>query len=93
MRFSSASDKTTKHKEFVKLYAQKMNCSEQNAEKYLNGCIDTIYDLMKDKSSITIQNFGKFYVSQRRGSTAFKFNPSQKMKAILGWSSSYKGEI
>jgi len=93
MRFSSSSDKTTKHKEFVKLYAEKMNCSEKNAEKYLDGFIDTIYDLMKDKSSVTVQNFGKFYVSQRRDSTAFKFNPSQKMKAILGWSSSYKGKI
>lgn len=58
-------DKTTNHKDFLKLYAEKMNCSEKNAEKYLDGFIDTIYDLMKDKSSITIQNFGKFYVSQK----------------------------
>lgn len=86
-------DKTTKHKEFIKLYAQRMNCSEINAERYLDGFVDTIYSLMKNKSSITIQNFGKFYVSQRKESTAFKFNPSQKMKAILGWSSNYKGKI
>ena len=90
MRYSRTTDKTTKHKEFIKLYAQQMNCSETNAEKYLNGFIDTLYDLMKEKSSITIQNFGKFYVSERKESTAFKFNPSQKMKMILGWSSSYK---
>lgn len=93
MRFSRTTDKTTKHKEFIKLYAQKMNCSEENAERYLNGFIDTMYSLMKNKSSITIQNFGKFYVSQRKESTAFKFNPSQKMKAVLGWSSSFKGNI
>ncbi|MEN0050979.1 MAG: HU family DNA-binding protein [Bacteroidota bacterium] len=86
-------EKTTNHKQFIKLYAERMNCSEANAEKYLEGFADTIYALMKQKSSITIQNFGKFYVSQRRESTAFKFNPSQKMKAILGWSSSYKGKI
>lgn len=87
------SDKTTKHKDFIKLYAEKMECSEKNAEKYLNGFIDTLYDCMKNKSSITVQHLGKFYVSERRESTAFKFNPSQKMKAVLGWSSSYKGEI
>ncbi len=86
-------DKTIKHKEFIKQYARKMNCSEANAEKYLTGFIDTVYDNIKDKSSTTIQNFGKFYVSQRRDSTAFKFTPSQKMKAILGWSSTYKGKL
>ncbi len=89
----SHTDKTIKHKEFIALYAQKMNCSQEVAERYLDGFIDTIYDAIKAKSSITVQNFGKFYVSQRRESTAFKFNPSQKMKAILGWSSNYKGKI
>ncbi|MEL6719709.1 MAG: HU family DNA-binding protein [Bacteroidota bacterium] len=89
----SYSEKSIKHKEFVKLYAERMNCGEANAEKYLDGFVDTIYALMKQKSSITIQNFGKFYVSQRRESTAFRFNPSQKMKVILGWSSSYKGKV
>ena len=91
MRYGQTSDKTIKHKEFIKKYSQKMGCSEKNAEKYLDGFIEIVYDCMKEKSSITIQNFGKFYVSQRRESTAFKFNPSQKMKAILGWSSNYKG--
>jgi DNA-binding protein HU-beta len=92
MRFSNQNDKKVKHKEFIKLYAQKMNCSEKNAEKYLDGFIETIYDIIKEKSSITVNNFGKFYVSQRKDSTAFKFNPSQKMKAVLGWSSNYKGK-
>ncbi|WP_299465144.1 HU family DNA-binding protein [uncultured Microscilla sp.] len=87
------SDKTTKHKDFIRLYSDKMGCSEKNAEKYLEGFIDTLYDCMKAKSSITIQHLGKFYVSERKESTAFKFNPSQKMKAILGWSSNYKGNI
>jgi nucleoid DNA-binding protein len=48
------SDKTIKHKEFVKLYAEKMECSEKNAEKCLNGFIDTLYDCMKSKSSVTV---------------------------------------
>lgn len=30
-----------------------MNCSEKNAEKYLDGFIETIYDIIKEKTSIT----------------------------------------
>lgn len=93
MRFRYTSDKKIKHKDFIKLYAAKMNCSEKNAEKYLDGFLNTLYDEIKEGSSVTIQHFGNFYVSKRKDSTVFKFNPSQKFKAILGWSSNYKGDI
>ena len=82
-----------KHKEFVSLYAKKMNCKKENAEKYMSGFIETLYHAFKNGESVTINNFGNFYVSQKRESTAFKFNPSQKLKAILGWASLFKGEI
>ena len=82
-----------KHQEFVKLYSEKMNCSELTAEKYLNGFMETLFDSFKSGSSVTINNFGNFYVSRRKESTAFKFNPAQKLKAILGWASSYKGDL
>jgi len=89
----SNQDRKIKHKEFVKLYAEKMNCSEATAEKYLNGFIETLYDNFKKHKAVTIKNFGNFYLSKRKESIAFKFNPSQKLKAILGWSSNYKGDF
>ncbi|MGB1204023.1 MAG: HU family DNA-binding protein [Chitinophagales bacterium] len=93
MKLINKTIEPTKHKEFLHLYAQKMDCSVEEAESYLYGFVETIYDLMKKKSSITIRNFGKFYIAEKRNSTIFKFNPSQKMKAIIGWSSGYKGKI
>ena len=34
-----------------------------------------------------------FYIEVRRSSTMFKFNPSQKWKALFEWASTYKGEL
>jgi DNA-binding protein HU-beta len=48
---------------------------------------------MKREEKVTLQNFGTFYIDVRRSGTKFKFNPSQKWKALFGWSSSYKGEL
>ncbi len=36
---------------------------------------------------------GKFYIEDRRDSTVFKFTPAQKLKAILGWANTYRGDI
>lgn len=86
-------DRTIKHKEFVKLYSEKMKCSESTAEQFLDGLIDTLYASFRAGNSVTITNFGNFYVSKTRDSTAFKFNPAQKLKALFGWASSYKGNL
>jgi len=45
------------------------------------------------------KRFGKYICSywhggkKRSEDIAFKFNPSQKLKAALGWSSTYTGDI
>jgi DNA-binding protein HU-beta len=89
----SGQDKKVNHKEFIKAYSEKMECSEETAQKYLEGLIDTLYDAFKKESSVTINNLGNFYLSKRKESIAFRFNPSQKLKALLGWSSTYKGKL
>jgi DNA-binding protein HU-beta len=70
-----------------------MKCEEKTTEDFLAGFVDTLLEAMKNRESVIFENFGKFYIEDRRGSTVFKFNPSQKFKAILGWSNTYKGEI
>ena len=82
-----------KHKDFIKLYAEKMGCTEKEAERYLMGFIDTLYDGLKNIQPVTIEHLGSFYIAEKHGSRIFKFNPAQKLKAILGWSSSYKGDL
>ena len=78
------------HKDFVRLYAEKMKCTEKNAEKYLQGFVDLVHESVENKSSVTIPHLGNFYVSERSESTAFKFNPARRLKNILGWGWVYK---
>ena len=41
--------------------------------------------------SVTLKGFGSFYVRPERSTWVFKFNPAQRLRALFGWSSSYKG--
>ncbi len=54
---------------------------------------EEMYQAFKREEKVTIRNFGTFYVDVRRSSTAFKFNPAQRLRALFGWSSTYKGEL
>jgi len=80
-------------KEIVKELALKMDANEETASRWLDGVTDTLYETFKSGYGASLTGFGSFYLDRRRSSTAFKFNPSQKLKKLLGWSSSYKGEL
>ena len=54
---------------------------------------ETLFDAFKEGHSVTLPGFGGFYVSPRGQTWAFKFNPGQKLRALFGWSSSYKGKL
>ena len=80
-------------KQFIQKLALRMDTDEETASQWLNGVTDTLYDTFKAGQGVTLTGFGGFYVSKRREATAFKFNPSQKLRKLLGWTSSYKGEL
>ena len=77
-------------KEFTTLLAQKMNADEATTKLWIEGYTDTLIDIFKKGEGVTIDGLGGFYVDRRRDSTAFKFNPSQKLRYYLGWGSTYK---
>jgi len=64
-------------------------------EQVFDATIEQIIQSLKDCESVTIRNFGRFYIRQGRHSSlmVFKFSPSQRLRKILGWSSTYKGKI
>lgn len=82
------SDKLNK-KEFIKELSFKMNVDAKDAEDWLNATISIFYEAFELRKSITIENFGNFYIKEKNNICVFKFNPSQKLKYVLGWSSSY----
>ena len=77
-------------KEFIKELAFKMETTEKDAETWLNATVDVFYEAFQARQSVTIENFGNFYIKEKDSICVFKFNPSQKLKYYLGWSSSYK---
>jgi DNA-binding protein HU-beta len=79
--------------EFVRRLATRMSVAPDVAERWMDGVIETIYDSLKAGESITLNGLGGFYVRRERDSWVFKFNPAQRLRALFGWSSSYKGEL
>ena len=83
------SDKLQKA-DLVRQLAIKMNTSEPVAEKWLETTLDLIIKGIKSGKGVTLRDFGSFYVKPKSsGSWVFRFNPSQKLRAFLGWSSTW----
>ena len=83
-----------KKKEFVSLLAQKMQISDKIAEMWIDALTDTLYECFKKQRGVVITNLGTFYPRiTSRGDSIFKFLPSQKLKALFGYSSTYKGNL
>lgn len=68
-----------------------MRTDEATAAKWLEGMTETLYETIKTGEGVTLRGFGSFYVKPVRGDTwIFKFNPAQRLRAALSWSSTYK---
>ena len=80
-------------KEWIEAVAARSGKPVSQVEPILEAGLEEIYQAMKREEKVTLVNFGTFYIDVRRSGTVFKFNPSQKWKALFGWSSTYKGEL
>ena len=80
-------------KDVVDKLASRLSVDQDVAENYLDAVTETLYEAFKAGNGVTLPNFGSFYLDRRRSGCVFKFNPSQRLKALLGWSSSYKGPL
>ena len=61
-------------------------------EEIIDATLEEIYQALKHGECVSLRNFGTFYVREERSSWVFRFNPSQKWRALFGWSSTYRGE-
>jgi DNA-binding protein HU-beta len=83
-----------KKKEFVSLLAQKMKVGDKTAEMWVDAITETLYECFKRQRGVVLTNLGTFYLRiTSRGGWIFKFLPSQKLKALFGYSSTYKGDL
>ena len=59
----------------------------------VDAALEEIYEALKHGQCVSLRNFGTFYVRPERKSWVFRFNPSQRLRKLFGWSSTYKGEL
>ena len=84
-------DERIQKKEIVCRLASRMKTDEATATLWVDAILDTLYESFSHGQSVTLSGFGNFYVRHHHEQWAFKFNPSQKLRALFGWSSTYKG--
>jgi DNA-binding protein HU-beta len=77
-------------KDFVRRLTVRMKTNEAASAMWLDAVLDTLYESFKESQSVTFTGFGNFYVRPERERWVFKFNPSQRLRALFGWSSTYK---
>jgi DNA-binding protein HU-beta len=79
-----------KKDEFVRRLAARMHTDETTAIPWVDGVVETLYESFKAGESVTLPGFGGFYVRPEPDSWVFKFNPGQRLRALFGWSSTYR---
>lgn len=82
-------------KELIPNIVKETGIKVEVVEKVFNATMEQIVQSLKDCESVTIKNFGRFYIREGRHSDSmvFKFTPSQRLRKIFGWASTYKGEV
>jgi DNA-binding protein HU-beta len=75
------------------LISQRCETDIETVGIIVDAFLDEIYQAIKRGDSVTLKNFGSFYVRPEPENWVFKFNPSQKWRTIFGWSSTYKGDL
>ncbi|MCU0464690.1 MAG: HU family DNA-binding protein [Anaerolineae bacterium] len=74
-------------KELVKRVTKRTGKDAAEVEVVVDASLEEIYAALKRGKSVSQRNFGTFYIDLRRTGTVFKFNPSQRLKALFGRSS------
>ncbi len=87
------SDKSMDKKALLDRISRRLGKDTGTTEEVLEAALEEIYEALKRGESVNLRGFGTFFIDWRRSGTVFKFNPSQRLRALFGWSSTYKGEL
>jgi DNA-binding protein HU-beta len=84
---------TVTKKELGVLLAARMETDVKTATEWLDAVTETLYEVIRAGNPVTLSGFGGFYVRKEHPAWVFKFNPSQRLRLLFGWSSIYKGKL
>jgi DNA-binding protein HU-beta len=77
----------------VSLVSRRVGRDVETVEEIVDATLTEIYQALKRGESVSLRDFGSFFVRVERGAWVFKFNPSQRLRRLFGWSSTYRGEL
>ena len=80
-------------KELVRLVSRRVGRDVETVGEIVDATLAEIYQALKRGESVSLRDFGSFYVRVERGAWVFTFNPSQRLRRLFGWSSTYRGEL
>lgn len=79
--------------ELVDLVARHVNRDTVTVSEIVDATLEEIYQALKRGEPVSLRDFGSFYVRPERDAWVFKFNPSQRLRKLFGWSSTYRREV
>ena len=79
--------------DLIKRVAQKSELGNRVVEQVIETTLEEIYNSLKQGESVSLRNFGSFYINKKSNGIVFKFNPSQRLRKLFGWASTYKSEM
>ena len=77
----------------ITLVTDRVGRDREMVEEIVEATLTEIYEALKRGECVSLRDFGTFYVRPERDSWCFKFNPSQRLRKLFGWSSTYKGTL
>ena len=80
-------------KALITLVTERVGNDKDTVEEIIEATLETIYEALKRGTMHLLAELGTFYVRPERHSWVFKFNPSQRLRKLFGWSSTYTGEL
>ncbi len=84
---------TVEKKELVGLVAKRVNRDAETLAEIVDAMLAEIYKALKRGESDSLRDFGIFYVRPERDCWVFRFNPSQHLRKLFGWSSIYRDDL
>lgn len=79
--------------ELVRLVAERTGQHTDTVAETVDAFLDEVYEALKRGQSVSLRGFGSFYVRPERENWVFRFNPSQRLRALFGWSSTHRGPL
>ena len=79
--------------ELARLVARRVDRDPVVVAEMIETTFTEIVEALEVGKSVSLREFGTFYVRPERGHWVFRFNPSQKLRALFGWSSTHRGDL